>query len=159
MMTPVYDVGLANWKTNSCSLDHCAARLAFSAFFSNTGSTKEHLYSTPKQLFLCCFHYLVRYTTYSFRSSKSESIKKFLTFTMRLISKNVLFSPGKTSLNDLSSQILSFSFYSFEKTNLKHYNVKNSGTDVLWQQARFKLKAAKARVMHFVATSKSNRRT
>lgn len=159
MMTPVYEVAIADWKNNSCSINQYAARPGFSIFFTNIASQNNSFPIIIKHLFVCCFHNLKKHTLQCFRSVKDETARKLQGLKKQHVTKNIFLSSGKSSKRDICCKHLSHNLYSFEVNSITYCNVVNSGTDVLWQQEKFELKVRKARVMYFVATSKSNRRT
>jgi hypothetical protein len=157
MMTPVYNIAIADSNTNRCGVTRHAARLNFSAISKTRGFRKHNSSPINKHLFPCCLHNVKKYTFQGFHFIFDET-SKYLHRTQQPTRNNSLLT-NKSSIQDVLSNYRSHNIYSSEANFLTYYNIVKSGTDALWQQARFELKVKKVRVMHFVATSKNNRRT
>ncbi|MFT5697772.1 MAG: hypothetical protein ACI8ZB_000626 [Desulforhopalus sp.] len=116
MMTPVYDVKKADWKTNSYNIFPYAVRPENSAISTTNSITTGHTRSTEKNLFACHPQHLSRQSCQRFQSPTSETTQ-FLARVKKTQSKrklSVIRNP-----NSKQSGIRSFShsnLYSFEVT-------------------------------------------
>ncbi len=142
MMTPVYNIAIADSNTNRCDVTRHAAKLNFYAFSTTRGLRKHNFSPINKQLFPCCLHNVKKYTFQCFHFIFDETTK-YLHRTQQPTKNNSLLT-NKSSIQDVLSNYLNHNLYSFEANFLTHYNVVKSGTDALWQQARFELKVRKS---------------
>lgn len=158
-MTPVYNVAIADWRTNSCSVYQYVARPTLSVFFKITAPKNTLFSPIGFHLFLCCFHYLKKHIFQYFHFIMDETNKYLRRNKKHQATKNKSLLTNKSSKQDVLSKYPNHDLYNSEENPLTECNLAKSSTDVLWQQARLELKMKKLRVMYFVATSKSNRRT
>jgi len=140
MMTPVYNIAIADSNTNRCGVARHAARLDFSAISTIRDLRKHNSSPINKHLFPCCLHNVKKYIFQCFHFIFDETTK-YLHRTQQPTKNNSLNSllTNKSSIQDVLSNYLNHNLYSFEANFLIHYNVIKSGTDALWQQARFEL--------------------
>jgi len=142
MMTPVYNVAIADWSTNRCSVNTYAAMRDLSAI-SATRAPRKH-YSPPikKHLFPFCLHNLKKYSFQCFHFIL-DGTARYCQRTQQPTRNNPLLT-NKLSNQDVLSNYPNHNIYSSEAYPLTYCNVVKSGTDVLWQQVRFELKLRKS---------------
>ncbi len=142
MMTPVYNVAIAYWKTNSCSVNQYAARPCLSAISTTRVPRKHYSFPIKKNLFSCCLHNVKKYTFQCFHFILDVTTRHYQP-TEQPTKNNPLFTK-KSSNQDVLSNYSNHNLYSSEVNPLTYCNLVKSDTDVLWQQARFELELRKS---------------
>ena len=142
MMTPVYNVAIADLKTDRCGATRHAARLYFSAISTTRCLRKNNSNPIKKHLFPCYLHNVKKYIFQCFHFIFDETTKYLHRTQQPTRNKSLL--TNKPSIQDVLSNYLNHNIYSFEAISLTHYNVVKSGTDALWRQTRFELKVRKS---------------
>jgi len=144
MMTPVYDVAIADWKTNSCNIFTYVVRLANSVVPTKNSTKTCNTRSPEKHLFICQSQHLKKHFWQRFHITASETGEN-VSPVKRQQSKRKLSTPYTTP-----SKQRHFHFSSNSKTFCLEVNPTiyrdflHSGTDVLWPQAKFELMLTKS---------------
>ncbi len=150
MMTPVYEVAIADWQTNSCNIYSYAARLASSVIPTQNSINPDDTHSTKKHLFSCQSRHLNTHASIQFHIPTCET-----THSLSQVKKPQPKRKPSLARNNPSKQgeihFFSDSYLDSSEVNSPSYcNLANSGTDVLWQQAKFELilKKSESNVLH-----------
>lgn len=150
MMTPVYEVAIAEWNTNSCNIFPYAARRASSVISTQNSINPGYTHSTEKHQFTCQSRHLNTHVNMRFHIPTSET-----THSLSPVKKPQPRKKPSLARDNPSKQgeihFFSDSYLdSSEVNSLSYCNLANSGTDVLWQQAKFELilKKSESNVPH-----------
>lgn len=142
MMTPVYNVAIAYWRTNSYSVNHYAVRLDLSVFLATLSPAKKIPLPRKTDLFTFLVHSVNKYRLRCFHFICAEKAK--YSQHMQQPTSNNFLLPDTSSKYDDSRNKLIHRYYSSEVHSPSYFNSENSGTDALWQQEKFKLKIRKS---------------
>ena len=142
MMTPVYNVAIADLQTDRCGATRHAARLDFSAISMTKTLRKNNFISLKTHLFSCYLHNVRKYIFQCFHFIFDETTKYLHRTQQPTRNKSLL--TNKPSIQDVLSNYLNHNIYTFEAITLRHYNAVKSGTDAPLQQTRFELRVRKS---------------
>ena len=120
MMTPVYNVAIADWRTNSCSVYHYAVRLDLSVFSTILSQNNKAPLSRKTDLITCCVHSIKRYSLRCFHLVFFETTK--YNQRKRQPTKKNSLSPETSSKYDDSRNNRIYTYYNSEVNSLTYFN-------------------------------------
>jgi len=102
MMTPVYNVATAGWRTNSCNIFSYAARRGTSVFSTYKALEKGYFRSIKKHLFSCRFHNIKKHTFQCFHFLTDETTENLSRTQHQLRKDNSLLSSASSRVDIFS---------------------------------------------------------